>query len=124
MVRMPRFETSCLETGVKTLITETVASQHILARSIFHCQFTLIAKIPIAKCPIAKIPIAKCPIDKIPIAECQIAKCPIAKCPIAKKHSSLFNYVLGALFVKILLCTFFQHMEQMLPLVDLIPNFL
>ena len=105
MVEMPRFETSCLETGVKTLVTETVASQHILARSIFHCQFTLIAKIPIAKCPIAKIPIAKCPIDKIPIAKCPIdkipiakcpiakcpiAKCPIAKCPIAKKHSSLF----------------------------------
>ena len=99
MVRMPCFETSCLETGVKTLVTETVASQHILARSIFHCQFTLIAKIPIAKCPIAKIPIAKCPIDKIPIAKCPIAKipiakCPIAKCPIAKKHSSPFKQCL------------------------------
>ena len=23
MVKMPRFETSCLETGVKTLVTET-----------------------------------------------------------------------------------------------------
>ena len=52
--------------------------------NIIHCQITLIAKIPIAKCPIAKVPIAKCPIAKIPIA-----KCPIAKCPIAKIHQGL-----------------------------------
>ena len=54
--------------------------------NIIHCQITLIAKIPIAKCPIAKVPIAKCPIAKIPIA-----KCPIAKCPVAKIHSSRSN---------------------------------
>ena len=51
---------------------------------ILDCQFTLIAKIPIAECPIAKVPIAKCPIAVIPIAACPIAKCPIAERPIAK----------------------------------------
>ena len=48
------------------------------------CQFTLIAKIPIAECPIAKVPIAECPIANIPIAECPIAKIPIAECLIAE----------------------------------------
>ena len=45
---------------------------------------TLIAKIPIAKCPIAKVPIAKCPIPECPIAKRPIAECLIAKCPIAQ----------------------------------------
>ena len=38
---------------------------------IFDCQFTLIAKIPIAECPIAACPIAECPIAKCLIAQLQ-----------------------------------------------------
>ena len=33
MVKMPRFETSCLETGIKTLVTETaLAETQLLSR--------------------------------------------------------------------------------------------
>ena len=63
--------------------------------NIIHCQITLIAKIPIAKCLIAKVPIAKCPIAEIPIAEC-----PIAKRPIAQLQSAPFHYLVQPLGVQ------------------------
>ena len=62
---------------------------------ILDCQFTLIAKIPIAECPIAKVPIAECPIAEIPIA-----KCPIAKCPIAQLQSTLNPILHGLLEIR------------------------